>query len=185
MMVSYEITQPTILLEPFDLYWMNSADLQTAHDHYGVSVLSTSRSSPLKQTSSSPENTTSMAGVVPAERKPGLSSPEETLVLGSGDKKDGKVDIKLESAAGYVTGFKLALVVGSVALACFLMLLDTMVISTVNRPYSILSCQSIAHHMKAIPRITDTFNSLPDIGWYASAYQFGRSVIFRNPPEEH
>lgn len=31
-----------------------------------------------------------------------------------------------------VTGIKLALIVGSVALACFLMLLDTMVVSTVS-----------------------------------------------------
>ncbi|KAH6845699.1 major facilitator superfamily domain-containing protein [Chaetomium sp. MPI-CAGE-AT-0009] len=58
----------------------------------------------------------------------------------------------------YVTGFKLAIIVASVALACFLMLLDTMIIST------------------AIPRITDTFNSLPDVGWYASAYQFGSAA---------
>ncbi|EGE01168.1 MFS transporter [Trichophyton equinum CBS 127.97] len=28
----------------------------------------------------------------------------------------------------------------------------------------------------AIPRITDTFNSLPDVGWYASAYQFGSAA---------
>ncbi|KAK3329998.1 major facilitator superfamily domain-containing protein [Apodospora peruviana] len=55
----------------------------------------------------------------------------------------------------YVTGFKLAIIVASVALACFLMLVDTMVIST------------------AIPRITDEFRSLTDVGWYASAYQFG------------
>lgn len=32
----------------------------------------------------------------------------------------------------YVTGFKLAIIVASVALACFLMLLDTMIISTVS-----------------------------------------------------
>ncbi|KAI2464678.1 efflux pump [Annulohypoxylon bovei var. microspora] len=55
----------------------------------------------------------------------------------------------------YVTGIKLVLVVAAAALACFLMLVDTMVIST------------------AIPRITDDFHSLADVGWYASAYQFG------------
>ena len=32
----------------------------------------------------------------------------------------------------YVTGFKLVIIVASVALACFLMLLDTMIISTVG-----------------------------------------------------
>ncbi|KAF2269978.1 efflux pump [Lojkania enalia] len=84
--------------------------------------------------------------------------PEETLMLDSDDKEADNADIKSDNAAGYVTGFKLALVVGSVALACFLMLLDTMVIST------------------AVPRITDAFNSLPDVGWYASAYQFGSAA---------
>ncbi|KAF7904576.1 hypothetical protein EAF00_001910 [Botryotinia globosa] len=58
----------------------------------------------------------------------------------------------------YITGYKLAIVIASVALSCFLMLLDTMIIST------------------AIPRITDTFNSLLDVGWYASAYQFGSAA---------
>ncbi|KAI3390912.1 hypothetical protein diail_8425, partial [Diaporthe ilicicola] len=41
---------------------------------------------------------------------------------------------KEQSAQGegsqYVTGYKLAVVVASVALSCFLMLLDTMIIST-------------------------------------------------------
>lgn len=49
------------------------------------------------------------------------------------NKEDGDVDIKSHDENEYVTGFKLALIVGSCALACFLMLLDTMVISTVNR----------------------------------------------------
>ncbi|KAK8054932.1 major facilitator superfamily domain-containing protein [Apiospora rasikravindrae] len=55
----------------------------------------------------------------------------------------------------YVTGIRLALVITSAIVACFLMLVDTMVIST------------------AIPRITDEFRSLPDVGWYAGVYQFG------------
>lgn len=32
----------------------------------------------------------------------------------------------------YVTGYKLAIIVASIALSCFLMLLDTMIISTVS-----------------------------------------------------
>jgi hypothetical protein len=31
-------------------------------------------------------------------------------------------------------------------------------------------------NLQAIPRNTDEFNSLLDVGWYASAYQFGRYV---------
>ncbi|KAI0143667.1 major facilitator superfamily domain-containing protein [Xylariaceae sp. FL1272] len=58
----------------------------------------------------------------------------------------------------YVTGLKLALLVASIAMACFLVLIDTMVVST------------------AIPKITDEFKSLADVGWYASAYQFGSAA---------
>ncbi|KAK7979953.1 hypothetical protein PG989_012410 [Apiospora arundinis] len=58
----------------------------------------------------------------------------------------------------YVTGVKLGVIVAAVAFASFLMLLDTMIIST------------------AIPRITDEFHSLVDVGWYASAYQFGSAA---------
>ncbi|KAH9890828.1 major facilitator superfamily domain-containing protein [Xylariomycetidae sp. FL2044] len=78
-------------------------------------------------------------------------------------------DIKMDSSpdsAGltqpaqeeYVTGAKLAVIVAAVAFASFLILLDTMIVST------------------AIPSITDTFHSLGDIGWYASAYQFGTAA---------
>ncbi|KAI1077292.1 efflux pump [Whalleya microplaca] len=91
------------------------------------------------------------------ERSPEVLLPKETSVMGS--KEDiGKLDDHHDNSNEYVTGIKLALIVASVALACFLMLLDTMVVST------------------AIPRITDTFNSLPDVGWYASAYQFGSAA---------
>ncbi|EFY97823.2 efflux pump [Metarhizium robertsii ARSEF 23] len=88
------------------------------------------------------------------------SSPtaEPTPMQGPDEKDAPMADSKPQNGVGYVTGLKLALIVGSVALACFLMLLDTMIIST------------------AIPRITDTFNSLPDVGWYASAYQFGSAA---------
>ncbi|KAI0148070.1 efflux pump [Hypoxylon sp. NC0597] len=104
-----------------------------------------------------------MSNLVPAsrpssvERSPEVLLPKETSVVGS--KEDiGKSDNHHDNSNQYVTGIKLVLIVASVALACFLMLLDTMVVST------------------AIPRITDTFNSLPDVGWYASAYQFGSAA---------
>ncbi|KAG9388104.1 efflux pump protein [Pyrenophora tritici-repentis] len=59
-----------------------------------------------------------------------------------------------------VTGFKLYIIVAAVAFVGFLMLLDNMIVST------------------AIPRITDEFHSLADVGWYASAYQFGSAAAF-------
>ncbi|KAI1089139.1 efflux pump [Rostrohypoxylon terebratum] len=103
-----------------------------------------------------------MSGSVPShrpsvERGPEVLPPKETSMV------DSKEDVRKsedhhDNSNQYVTGVKLVLIVASVALACFLMLLDTMVVST------------------AIPRITDTFNSLPDVGWYASAYQFGSAA---------
>ncbi|KAK6841058.1 hypothetical protein PG987_001918 [Apiospora arundinis] len=75
------------------------------------------------------------------------STPSEAVATGSHDG--------LEQQPEYVTGIRLVLVITSAIVACFLMLVDTMVIST------------------AIPRITDEFRSLADVGWYAGVYQFG------------
>ncbi|KAF2690511.1 efflux pump protein [Lentithecium fluviatile CBS 122367] len=59
----------------------------------------------------------------------------------------------------YVTGFKLALSVASVTIIAFLLLLDQSILST------------------AIPQITSTFHSLPDVGWYTGAYQLGSAAL--------
>ncbi|KAK8087650.1 major facilitator superfamily domain-containing protein [Apiospora hydei] len=75
-----------------------------------------------------------------------------------GQLEEAQVSTVKHDANDYVTGIKLVTIVASVALACFLMCVDTMVIST------------------AIPRITDDFKSLADVGWYASAYQFGSAA---------
>ncbi|GAB1314339.1 hypothetical protein MFIFM68171_04549 [Madurella fahalii] len=83
-----------------------------------------------------------------------LSTPLDTSQKDDKPREATAID-EDGSEPEYVTGLRLVLVVTSVALGCFLMLVDTMVIST------------------AIPRITDEFHSLPDVGWYASAYQFG------------
>ncbi|KAF3764671.1 MFS general substrate transporter [Cryphonectria parasitica EP155] len=79
---------------------------------------------------------------VPETRKP--ATPPES----SADDNATSSPVVLidDTEEGYVTGVRLAVIIGSVSLACFLMLVDTMIIST------------------AIPRITDTFNSLPDVG---------------------
>jgi EmrB/QacA subfamily drug resistance transporter len=52
----------------------------------------------------------------------------------------------------YPTGIKLAIIIAALALAVFLMALDNTIIAT------------------AIPKITDHFNSLTDVGWYGSSY---------------
>ncbi|KAL7625627.1 hypothetical protein AAE478_004847 [Parahypoxylon ruwenzoriense] len=57
-----------------------------------------------------------------------------------------------EEDANYPTGIRLALILLSVFVSMFLVALDRLIIST------------------AIPAITDEFRSLPDVGWYGSAY---------------
>lgn len=57
-----------------------------------------------------------------------------------------------ESQIEYPTGPKLFVIMASLYLAMFLVALDRTIIAT------------------AIPRITDSFNSIDDIGWYGSAY---------------
>ena len=58
----------------------------------------------------------------------------------------------------WVSGVRLLNVIAAVTLVCLLMLLDSSIIVT------------------AVPRITVDFHSLPDIGWYGSAYQLARCV---------
>ncbi|KAL1874359.1 hypothetical protein VTK73DRAFT_442 [Phialemonium thermophilum] len=59
----------------------------------------------------------------------------------------------------YVSGLQLVIIMTSLSLAGFLMLLDTSIVAT------------------AIPRITDHFHSLDDIGWYAGAYQLSSATL--------
>ena len=55
-----------------------------------------------------------------------------------------------EDGTEYPTGAKLTLITVALCLAVFLMALDNSIIAT------------------AIPKITDEFHSLPDVGWYGS-----------------
>ncbi|KAI6091008.1 MFS general substrate transporter [Hypoxylon rubiginosum] len=74
------------------------------------------------------------------------------------DAKRDPIVVETKLNPEYVTGVKLALIVATVGFASFLILLDLMIVST------------------AIPKITDEFHSLGDVGWYASAYQFGSAA---------
>lgn len=83
--------------------------------------------------------------------------PVAAEVDANGNGKDNHADaIKRtetrESQIEYPTGPKLWVIIGSLYLAMFLVALDRTIIAT------------------AIPRITDSFNSIDDIGWYGSAY---------------
>jgi hypothetical protein len=57
-----------------------------------------------------------------------VEDPQSGII--KGDSQDDRVD--------YVSGYKLAVVVASVALSCFLMLLDNLIVSTVSRLHAFL-----------------------------------------------
>ncbi|KAF8863427.1 putative HC-toxin efflux carrier [Acephala macrosclerotiorum] len=87
----------------------------------------------------------------------GSSSPTPTPSIRDATR-EGVTSADLEkvntSAEGveYPTGVKLGLISLALCLSVFLMALDNTIIAT------------------AIPKITDQFHSLPDVGWYGSAY---------------
>lgn len=85
--------------------------------------------------------------------EPGSEHEKDKTAL----EKEEEAEQAAEQAAeqdqtDYPSGMKLAVIVSALALAVFLMALDNTIIAT------------------AIPRITDQFKSLNDVGWYGSAY---------------
>ncbi|KAL2039379.1 hypothetical protein N7G274_008047 [Stereocaulon virgatum] len=68
------------------------------------------------------------------------------------DNDNGMEELSRIATADYPHGFKLALVVIALILSIFLVSLDMTIVAT------------------AIPRITDEFHSLNDVGWYGSAF---------------
>lgn len=90
---------------------------------------------------------------------------EDEKKVVEGEAEDGDHDG--EDEAVYPSGLKLVIIVIALCLSVFLVALDNTIIAT------------------AIPKITDRFNSLGDVGWYASSYLlttcalqlfFGKSV---------
>ncbi|KAK7954876.1 major facilitator superfamily domain-containing protein [Apiospora saccharicola] len=79
-----------------------------------------------------------------------LSSSEEQKDGGKLAQAVSRASTRAES--DYPTGVRLALILLSIFVSMFLVALDRLIIST------------------AIPQITDDFHSLPDVGWYGSAY---------------
>lgn len=59
----------------------------------------------------------------------------------------------------WVSGVRLLNIITAVTLVCLLVLLDSAIIVT------------------AVPRITSDFHSLPDVGWYGSAYELARYAV--------
>lgn len=80
----------------------------------------------------------------------------DDLESGADDKPDGNDLAPVPTTATedivYPSGLRLGLLLGSVFISMFLVALDRLIIAT------------------AIPKITDDFHSIGDIGWYGSAY---------------
>lgn len=93
-----------------------------------------------------------------------LSSEGETKPeANSSDKDVSTAKEEQEDESRYPSGIRLGLVILALCLAVFLMSLDNSIIST------------------AIPKITDEFNSLGDIGWYGSGTYSVQPWLHSNP----
>jgi len=86
------------------------------------------------------------------------SRPKETIITdsverqGSTSQPSHKDDQEEEDTTEYPSGVKLTLITVALCLSVFCMALDNTIIAT------------------AIPKITDQFKSINDVGWYGSAY---------------
>jgi MFS family permease len=87
-------------------------------------------------------------------KSPALNEKPELQSVKSAKEAEIELQKIMTSGEGveYPTGVKLGLISLALCLAVFLMALDNTIIAT------------------AIPKITDQFNSLDDVGWYGSAY---------------
>ncbi|KAI0120154.1 major facilitator superfamily domain-containing protein [Nemania sp. FL0031] len=97
-------------------------------------------------------------------QEPSLSEQETIThasdqVVSSSSPDSAPQELSKPNGPDPVTGTRLALMLGSLTLASFLIFVDTSIVST------------------AIPKITDEFHSLRDVGWYGSAYQLGSAVF--------
>lgn len=97
--------------------------------------------------STSPSQDTKLDGELDGNQSP--EAKEATSVLPAKNESPEPV---------WAHGLQLCAIIVAVTLVVFLMLLDGTII------------------VAAVPRITDDFHSLNDIGWYGAAYQLGRCV---------
>lgn len=101
----------------------------------------------------------------PEPAMPTLSDEHNPLESSSTTDNEKSTSAEIQPATEehiYLDGVKLFLVLACATAVSFLMLLDLSILAT------------------AIPHITSQFHSLPDVGWYGSAYQLAR---YNSPPE--
>ncbi|KIX94209.1 uncharacterized protein Z520_10236 [Fonsecaea multimorphosa CBS 102226] len=84
--------------------------------------------------------------------KPPVDLTTDTLAKDMGKEEQVEIEDEAEDTSNYPKGLKLVTLIIALCLAVFLVALDQTIIAT------------------AIPKITDRFNSVTDIGWYGSAY---------------
>jgi hypothetical protein len=102
---------------------------------------------------SSESKETSIAGVTDADSKPEETMGEEAVTSTTAHEDATVKDADPpEEEMEYPHGIKLVIILAALCLSVFLVALDQTIIST------------------AIPKITDQFNSIKDIGWYGSSY---------------
>src|SRR5436305_240929 len=87
--------------------------------------------------------------IIDSTAEPRDEDEKNKTVLEKGEEVE---DAREQDLTDYPTGMKVAVIISALALAVFLMALDNTIIAT------------------AIPRITDRFKSLNDVGWYGSSY---------------
>ena len=102
------------------------------------------------------------------DRSSSVDSPPFDQVSFQAEEKEEDIDQENGSAikesqeqddGPSLSGLKRALIIAPVTVVYFLVMLDTAIVST------------------AIPRITDEFDSLLDVGWYGSAFQLASSAF--------
>jgi hypothetical protein len=126
---------------------MALADVPSNGESKETSITSTSLEDSAKTNTKTNMETSRPAGGSKPVTGPATVKDETVMT-----EEEKKAEKDLEEDLEYPHGFKLAVILAALCLAVFLVALDQTIIST------------------AIPKITDHFRSIKDIGWYGSSY---------------
>ncbi|TGO75622.1 hypothetical protein BELL_0202g00050 [Botrytis elliptica] len=118
----------------------NSDDIGISKSAHTLSILPVSKSSEKGEVAS-------MESLLKSED---VSSEKTDKTVKRDERNGGEEDG--DENQEYISGYRILVVMTAITLTTFLALLDTTIVAT------------------AIPRITSHFHSLPDVGWYGSAY---------------
>ncbi|MCJ1477933.1 MFS sugar transporter [Lambiella insularis] len=153
---------------------MDEARLSTAVPSQAPSTTLSEKASPRPSYTSDASTTANKEMQIPVTTEKNhetevISSSQGAKTVEISPVEEAKALDKVTEEPQYPQGLKLAVIMIALCLAVFLIALDNTIIAT------------------AIPRITDQFHSIEDVGWYASAYllttcafqlQFGKFYTF-------